>query len=109
MFNQTSSSIYRFRGDQNDSDIFGSTDAEELEKSIHQDKFGMRKGFAGAEGSGHGSSGPVEFEKETMVASSAPKEDVFGLDTFLSKAKKGKRKASDDEDEDYDRKGKKRA
>lgn len=109
LFNQTSSSIYRFRGDQNDSDIFGSTDAEELEKSIHQDKFGMRKGFAGAEGSGHGSSGPVEFEKETMVASSAPKEDVFGLDTFLSKAKKGKRKASDDEGEDYDRKGKKRA
>ncbi|KAI9311920.1 SKIP/SNW domain-containing protein [Dichotomocladium elegans] len=110
LFNQTSSSIYKFRGNQDDSDIFGSTDAEDLEKAIKQDKFGVRKGFAGAEGGVGGSSGPVEFEKEVLGASAAPKEDVFGLDTFLNKAKKGKRKAtSDDEDEGVDRKGKRRA
>ncbi|KAI9248228.1 SKIP/SNW domain-containing protein [Phascolomyces articulosus] len=111
LFNQTSSSIYRFRGNQ-DSDILGESEAADLEKSIQQDKFGMRKGFSGADGGSGGagsSSGPVEFEKETLGGrSAAPKEDVFGLDTFLNKAKKGKRRASDDEDEG-DRKGKRRA
>ncbi|KAI8146604.1 SKIP/SNW domain-containing protein [Fennellomyces sp. T-0311] len=108
LFNQTSSSIYRFRGNQ-DSDILGDSEAADLENSIKQDKFGMnRKGFSGAEGDGAGSSGPVEFEKETMTARSAPKEDVFGLDTFLNKAKQGKRKATSD-DEEEDRKGKRRA
>lgn len=110
LFNQTSSSIYKFRGNQ-DSDILGTTDAEELEKSIRQDKFGIaRKGFSGTEGGGEGSAGPVEFEKETIGGSRASaQEDVFGLDTFLNKAKQGKRKASELDDEEVDRKGKKRA
>lgn len=81
----------------------GSTDADDLEKSIKQDKFGVgRKGFQGAEG--EGSSGPVEFERETMGSSSAPKSDVFGLDTFLNKAKKGKRTRDDDDSDDERRK-----
>ncbi|KAI7858348.1 SKIP/SNW domain-containing protein [Circinella umbellata] len=110
LFNQTSSSIYRYRGDQG-SDALGEQEAADLESSIKQDKFGMSKGFSGADGGSGGggsSSGPVEFEKETLGARSTPKEDVFGLDTFLNKAKKGKRRLSDDED-DIDRKGKRRA
>ena len=109
LFNQTSSSIYRYRGDQG-SDALGEQEAADIESSIKQDKFGMRKGFSGADGgsAGGSSSGPVEFEKETSGARSTPKEDVFGLDTFLNKAKKGKRRSSDDED-DVDRKGKRRA
>ncbi|KAI9490260.1 SKIP/SNW domain-containing protein [Zychaea mexicana] len=109
LFNETSSSIYRFRGNQ-DSDVLGDAEAADLESSIKQDKFGIRKGFSGADGSGEGgSSGPVEFEKETVGGRSAPKEDVFGLDTFLNKAKKGKRRADDDELDEEDRKGKRRA
>ncbi|KAI8341986.1 SKIP/SNW domain-containing protein [Chlamydoabsidia padenii] len=110
LFNQTSSSIYKFRGDQNDSDVLGSTDVEELERSIHQDKFGVKRGFKGAESSAAagGSSGPVEFEKEILGSSrsNAADKDVFGLDTFLNKAKKGKRTRddSDNDDDDHRRK-----
>ncbi|CAO3613529.1 unnamed protein product [Cunninghamella blakesleeana] len=105
LFNQTSSSIYKFKGNQNDDDILGSTDVQSLEKAIHQDKFGVKKGFKGAEGGSGSSSGPVEFERETVkvtpkINKNAEK-DVFGLDTFLNKAKKGKRtRDSDDEDND---------
>ncbi|KAI8079754.1 SKIP/SNW domain-containing protein [Halteromyces radiatus] len=111
LFNQTSSSIYKFRGNQNESDILGSTDADELERAIHHDKFGMKRGFKGAEGSsaGEGSSGPVEFEKEMLTqqrSKDTTDKDVFGLDTFLNKAKKGKRTRdhSDDDDDDGRRK-----
>ena len=82
----------------------GSTNADDLEQSIKQDRFGVgRKGFAGAEG-GEGSSGPVEFERETMgkPAAKSTDKDVFGLDTFLNKAKKGKR-TRDEDDSDEDR------
>lgn len=105
LFNQTSSSIYKFKGNQNDDDILGSTDVKNLEKAIHHDKFGVKKGFKGAEGGSGSSSGPVEFERESVKVT--PKinkdtdKDVFGLDTFLNKAKKGKRtRDSDDEDND---------
>ncbi|KAI8393998.1 SKIP/SNW domain-containing protein [Radiomyces spectabilis] len=102
LFSQTSSSIYRFKS-KDESDVLGSTDAEDLERAIKQDKFGInRRGFQGAEG-GQGSSGPVEFEKEIVGGTSqkAADKDVFGLDTFLNKAKKGKR-ARDDNDSDDD-------
>lgn len=104
LFNQSSTSIYRYRGENHESEVLGSTDADDLEKSIRQDKFGVgRKGFQGAEG--EGSNGPVEFERETL-SSTAPKKDmkdVFGLDTFLNKAKKGKRTRDDDDDSDDER------
>ncbi|CAO3591987.1 unnamed protein product [Absidia cylindrospora] len=112
LFNQTSSSIYKFKGNQNDSDILGSTDTEELERSIHHDKFGVKRGFKGAEGAtdgaaASGSSGPVEFEKEIMPSASSRSnkdadKDVFGLDTFLNKAKKGKRTRNDDDSDSDD-------
>ncbi|KAI7861481.1 SKIP/SNW domain-containing protein [Spinellus fusiger] len=102
LFAETASSIYKFKGKGN-SDVLGSTDADDIERSIQQDKFGIgRKGFQGAEG-GEGSSGPVEFEKETVGGQKTKEadKDVFGLDTFLNKAKRGKRvreEGSDDED-----------
>ncbi|KAI9308632.1 SKIP/SNW domain-containing protein [Cunninghamella echinulata] len=108
LFNQTSSSIYKFKGDQNDDDILGSTDVNQLEKAIHHDKFGVKRGFKGAEGGSGSSSGPVEFERETVKA--APRatkdadKDVFGLDTFLNKAKKGKRARDSDDEGDERRK-----
>ncbi|ORX50495.1 hypothetical protein DM01DRAFT_1337673 [Hesseltinella vesiculosa] len=108
LFNQTASSIYKFRGNTQDSEIFGSMDSDELEKSIHQDKFGVKHGFKGAEGGVAGSSsGPVEFEKEIKVTKSSKKQDdVYGLDTFLNKAKKGKRSHEDLDDSDDDRRHK---
>jgi SNW domain-containing protein 1 len=82
----------------------GSTNAEDLERSIKQDRFGVRKGFQGTEG-GESSSGPVEFERETLGKSTAKVDkDVFGLDTFLNKAKKGKRAREDDDSDDDRRK-----
>lgn len=103
LFNQSGSSIYRFRGDNNESEVLGSTNAEDLERSIKQDKFGVRKGFQGTEG-GESSSGPVEFEKETLGQPKKVDKDVFGLDTFLNKAKKGKRAREDDDSDDEKRK-----
>jgi SNW domain-containing protein 1 len=83
----------------------GSTNADDLERSIKQDKFGTRKGFQGAEGGASSSSGPVEFERETLGKSTGKStdKDVFGLDTFLNKAKKGKRTREEDDDSDDDR------
>lgn len=97
LFNQSSTSIYRYRGENHESEVLGSTNAEDLENAIRQDKFGTRKGFQGAEGSGS-SSGPVEFERETLGKPKNTDKDVFGLDTFLNKAKKGKRTREDDDD-----------
>ncbi|KAI8636063.1 SKIP/SNW domain-containing protein [Parasitella parasitica] len=102
LFNQSGSSIYRFRGDNNESEVLGSANAEDLERSIKQDKFGVRKGFQGTEG-GESSSGPVEFEKETLGQPKKVDKDVFGLDTFLNKAKKGKRVREDNDDSDDER------
>lgn len=104
MFNQTSTSIYRYRGENTESEVFGSTNADDLENSIKQDRFGTnRKGFQGTDG-GEGSNGPVEFERETLgkPAAKSTDKDVFGLDTFLNKAKKGKRTRDDDDDNDDD-------
>lgn len=84
----------------------GSTNVDDLERSIRQDKFSTRKGFQGAEGGADSSSsGPVEFERETLRASTSKStdKDVFGLDTFLNKAKKGKRAREGDDDNDDDR------
>ncbi|KAI8358467.1 SKIP/SNW domain-containing protein [Choanephora cucurbitarum] len=102
LFNQSSTSIYRYRGENTDSEVLGSTNTEDLERAIRQDRFSTRKGFQGTEG-GESSSGPVEFEKETLAAPKSASKDVFGLDTFLNKAKKGKRSRDDEEDSDDDR------
>lgn len=72
---------------------------------MNQDKFGMRKGFQGAEGGSQGHQGPVEFEKEILGKPKTDK-DVFGLDTFLNKAKKGKRAREDDDSDEDDRRKK---
>ncbi|CEI99752.1 hypothetical protein G6F70_004677 [Rhizopus microsporus] len=101
LYNQSSTSIYRYRGENHESEVLGSTNAEDLERAIKQDKFGMnRKGFQGAEGNAD-ASGPVEFEKETL-GKPKTEQDVFGLDTFLNKAKKGKGKRAREDEDDFD-------
>lgn len=50
-------------------------------------RFQPERGFAGAD-SGQSREGPVQFEKEV-------EEDPFGLNKFLTEAKKAKRPASD--------------
>ncbi|KAI9283605.1 SKIP/SNW domain-containing protein [Umbelopsis sp. AD052] len=100
LFAGGSSSIYRPKmGADNDY-----ANAEQLEEAIGQDKFGLgNRGFKGTDGGQDvRGSGPVEFEKEQLSAAQKkkPEGDVFGLDTFLNKAKKGKRGTEDDIDED---------
>lgn len=51
-------------------------------------RFQPDKGFSGAEGGGQ-RDGPVQFQKEVVD------EDPFGLNTFLTEAKKAKRPAED--------------
>ena len=52
----------------------------------HTHRFQPDKGFSGADG-GQVRDGPVQFEKED--------EDPFGLNKFLTEAKKAKRPAED--------------
>lgn len=104
LFTAASSSIYRPKmGADNES----YANAEQLEEAISQDKFGLgNRGFKGTEGAQDvRGSGPVEFEREQVNAAQKkkPEGDVFGLDTFLNKAKKGKR-GNDDDIDDEDRK-----
>ncbi|KAJ8917408.1 hypothetical protein NQ315_005454 [Exocentrus adspersus] len=76
-----------------DKDIYG---GEELEKAIRTNRFVPDKEFDGTDRSGTGRSGPVQFEKE---------EDPFGLDQFLSQAKKAsKRKEPEKRDDRLDKK-----
>ncbi|KAF7726404.1 mRNA splicing protein [Apophysomyces ossiformis] len=79
LFSEGSSSIYKFKG-KGDSEVWGTE--------------------------GEVPSRPVEFEQEIIGGSQpAPTDkDVFGLDTFLNKAKKGKRARDNDSDEEGDRK-----
>lgn len=80
-----------------DKDIYG---GEDLEKVIRTNRFVPDKEFGGTDRSGGGRSGPVQFEKE---------EDPFGLDQFLSQAKKAsKRKEPEKRDERDQREKKKR-
>ncbi|OZJ04564.1 hypothetical protein BZG36_02707 [Bifiguratus adelaidae] len=97
LFNGSSmSSIYRPKANA-DSEAYGGGSAEQIEQMVSsaKDKFGMSggsKGFAGTDGGRDvRREGPVEFEKEVQGGSAAPKADPFGVDSFLSQAKKGKR------------------
>lgn len=73
----TANAIYR-PSKNVDRDVYG----DDLEKLVQTSRFQPDKGFAGAD-RGQRRDGPVQFEKE--------EEDPFGLDKFLTEAKKGKR------------------
>lgn len=66
-----------------DKDVYG----DDVEKLIKTSRFQPDKGFSGAEG-GQVRDGPVQFEKEVD-------EDPFGLNKFLTEAKKAKRPSED--------------
>jgi SNW domain-containing protein 1 len=78
-------SMYRPRVDTNNDDgaEVSEVDAEkEARRIASTERFVAEKGFAGSERTSAASrDGPVQFEKE---------EDPFGLDQFLSEAKKGR-------------------
>lgn len=73
----TANAIYR-PSKNVDRDVYG----DDLEKLVQTSRFQPDKGFAGTD-RGQRRDGPVQFEKE--------EEDPFGLDKFLTEAKKGKR------------------
>ncbi|KRT81670.1 hypothetical protein AMK59_6058 [Oryctes borbonicus] len=70
--------IYR-PGKNIDKEVYG----EDLNKIIKTNRFVPDKEFSGTDRSGPGRSGPVQFEKE---------EDPFGLDQFLSQAKRASKR-----------------
>ncbi|KAJ1673702.1 mRNA splicing protein [Spiromyces aspiralis] len=85
LFDTTSrTSVYRPRP-VGTSDEFGGGDSGRIEEMMRNDRFSTGfKGFKGTEeGPAHAHTGPVEFEKE----------DVFGVDEFLSEAKRGSKRS----------------
>lgn len=74
-----------------DKDVYG----EDLEKIVKTNRFVPDKEFGGTDRNGPARSGPVQFEKE---------EDPFGLDQFLSQAKRSSKRKEPERKEDKDRK-----
>lgn len=62
------------------------------------DRFVPDKEFSGTDRSGPGRSGPVQFEKE---------EDPFGLDQFLSQAKRASKRKEPERRDDRDKRKRK--
>ncbi|XP_073987618.1 puff-specific protein Bx42 [Rhodnius prolixus] len=60
-----------------DKDVYG----DDLDRIVKTNRFVPDKEFSGTDRGGAGRSGPVQFEKE--------EEDPFGLDQFLTQAKRG--------------------
>ncbi|KFM68418.1 SNW domain-containing protein 1, partial [Stegodyphus mimosarum] len=85
-----SQNIYRPRGNQ-DKDMYG----EDFDKLIKTSRFVPEKEFAGTDRTVR-REGPVQFEKQE-------EEDPFGLDKFLTEAKKASKRPQDDRDYDRDR------
>lgn len=74
-----------------DKEVYG----EDLEKIVKTNRFVPDKEFSGTDRSGAGRSGPVQFEKE---------EDPFGLDQFLSQAKRASKRKEPERKDDRDKK-----
>lgn len=91
----TASSIYRPSKNIVDKDVYG----DDLEKLVRTDRFQADKEFAGTDHS-QKRDGPVQFEKE--------EEDPFGLDKFLTEAKKGKRTLDEPRSRDHDSRSKRK-
>ncbi|GBM08550.1 SNW domain-containing protein 1 [Araneus ventricosus] len=87
-----SNNIYRPKGNA-DKDIYG----EDFDKLLKTNRFVPDKEFAGTDRSGR-REGPVQFEKQE-------EEDPFGLDKFLTEAKKASKRPTGN---DYDRERSKR-
>ncbi|CAG8705989.1 15043_t:CDS:10, partial [Funneliformis caledonium] len=81
----SSSSIYKPKKEY-DSDLYGGGNADNINKMLSVDRFGITKGFQGAD-IAQSRDGPVEFEKEEA--------DPFGFNQFLDDAKKGSKRGLD--------------
>ncbi|KAK9136007.1 LOW QUALITY PROTEIN: hypothetical protein Syun_015337 [Stephania yunnanensis] len=79
----TMSTLYRPRKDT-DGEMYGDAD-EQLDKIMKTERFKPDKGFTGAPERAAPRDGPVEFENAAEEA------DPFGLDSFLTEVKKGKK------------------
>jgi SNW domain-containing protein 1 len=86
LFNATAQSIYKpTRGGEEENAVAG-VGADQFASLLAK---GPHKKFAGTDlVDGASRSGPVQFEKE---------EDVFGVDAFMSAAKRGRGKEEEDE------------
>ncbi|XP_067130581.1 SNW domain-containing protein 1 [Centruroides vittatus] len=82
-------SIYRPRNE--DKDMYG----DDIDKLIKTARFVPDKDFSGTDHSVR-RDGPVQFEKQE-------EEDPFGLDKFLTEAKKASKRPTEDSSRDYDR------
>ncbi|XP_064458356.1 SNW domain-containing protein 1-like [Ornithodoros turicata] len=80
----TQQSVYRPRNQ--DKDVYG----EDLDKLVKTSRFVPDKEFSGTDRSSK-RDGPVQFER-------VEEEDPFGLDKFLTEAKKASKRPSDDQD-----------
>ncbi|XP_075212329.1 puff-specific protein Bx42 [Lycorma delicatula] len=80
-----------------DKDVYG----DDLEKLIKTNRFVPDREFSGTDRTAatSGRSGPVQFEKE--------EEDPFGLDQFLTQAKRASKRPKDDRDRKDDKRRKK--
>ncbi|KAG5897449.1 hypothetical protein JTB14_002710 [Gonioctena quinquepunctata] len=74
-----------------DKEVYGGDD---LEKVIRTNRFVPDKEFGGTDRNAGGRSGPVQFEKE---------EDPFGLDQFLSQAKRASKRKEPEKRDDRDK------
>ena len=88
LFNSAVSSIYK--PTSNKAEIDGGVEGVDVGQfdSLIGSKTAPHRAFSGTEGTKGGSSGPVQFEKE---------KDVFGVDAFLSAAKRGHKDGEDKE------------
>lgn len=84
--------IYKARGnlEQGNEELYGGGTEEGIGKALDNDRFGLgtagKHGFEGAEHQ-EVREGPVQFEKDST--------DVFGVDSFLDKAKRGTKRGLD--------------
>ncbi|KAJ1926530.1 mRNA splicing protein [Tieghemiomyces parasiticus] len=104
LFTNARSSIYRPTRNH-DPDAFGGGDADKITGMLKQDRFENGGGSGSATFKGFGGTdskstaprdGPVQFEKTTgsTAAGGQTATDVFGLNSFMEEAKKGKRPAT---------------
>lgn len=70
---------------------------DDLDNLIKDKRFVPDRELSGVDRSAGRRDGPVQYEKDVE------EEDIFGLDKFLTDAKKGKKRTAEETSKDYDR------
>ncbi|WVR03715.1 pre-mRNA-processing protein 45 [Kwoniella sp. DSM 27419] len=90
--------IYKSAGNQKGNDeAYGGGTEEGIRGEMSKDRFSLgnaTRGFEGADGA-EAREGPVQFEKETIVALDGTT-DPFGMEQFMDSVKKGGKRTADD-------------